>query len=133
MRTIPLKFKLPDGTTLILPDGARQLCGYDITGDEVYEGDKVWRVLNVHEATPDKIAVDVDDYYFLDETAYIGTGTAGQLHYSIRKLDGGFFKEFLLQDGKTNDVRRYILNIKKGKPVYGTYLYVEGDNIGTIP
>ncbi len=129
MRTIPLKFKMPDGTTLILPDDARQLCGYDITGDEVYEGDKVWRVLNVHEAAPDKIAVDTCASYCRYVASY---HPAFQTCLPPPPFEF-WYREFLLQDGKTSEVRRYILNIKKGKPVYGTYLYVEGDNIGTIP
>lgn len=40
-RQIPLKFKNSDGTFTILPDEARQLCGYDCDGNEVYEGDEL--------------------------------------------------------------------------------------------
>ena len=41
-RQTPLKFKNSDGTFTILPDEARQLCGYDYDGNEIYEGDRLF-------------------------------------------------------------------------------------------
>ena len=58
-RKVPLKFKNADGTFTTLPDDSRQLVGYDITGEEVYEGDEIQQVFSVIRAEPDYYELSV--------------------------------------------------------------------------
>lgn len=87
-RMIPLKFKNADGTFIVLPDDAHQLCGYDITGDEIYEGDKLLRVLEVVEATPEHFRVEAEDY--LTEYAVVCTGTTYSIWSPEVITEGGY-------------------------------------------
>lgn len=94
-RKVPLKFKNADGTFTTLPDDSRQLVGYDITGEEVYEGDEIQQVFSVIRAEPDYYELSVLQYKD-KAVSFVGAEINSPIVSEIRNVTEIGFKGYFL-------------------------------------